>query len=54
MGSRQHLRAGFEPIARHILLIAGPGVCSSDLRTLRYEKIRRPIHPLDEGLGPDA
>jgi microcystin degradation protein MlrC len=28
--SRQHFRAGFEPFARHIVLVSGPGVCSSD------------------------
>ena len=29
--SRQHFRAGFEPIARHIVLCDGDGVTSSDL-----------------------
>lgn len=48
IGSRQHFRAAFEPIARHVLLVAGPGVCSSDMSAFRYRKIRRPIYPLDE------
>jgi len=45
--SRQHFRAGFEAIARHIFLIAGPGVCSSDYSVFRYERIVRPMYPLD-------
>ena len=32
--SRQHFRAGFEPIARHIVLCDGDGCTSSDLRAL--------------------
>lgn len=45
--SRQHFRAGFGPIARHIVLIAGPGVCSSDYSAFPFENLRRPIYPLD-------
>ena len=45
--SRQHFRAGFEPIARHIVLVAGPGVCSSDYALFPFRKLRRPIYPLD-------
>ena len=29
--SRQHFRAGFEPIARHIVMCDGDGCCASDL-----------------------
>ena len=47
LASRQHFRAGFEPLAAHILLAEGPGVCTSDLTALRFEKLTRPIHPLD-------
>lgn len=50
IGSRQHFRAGFEPIARHILLVAGPGVCRSEMSAFRYQRLRRPMYPLD----PDA
>ena len=45
--SRQHFRAGFAPIARHVVLIAGPGVCSSDYDLFPFENLRRPIYPLD-------
>ena len=45
--SRQHFRAGFEPIARHIVLVAGPGVCSSDYSLFPFKHLARPIYPLD-------
>jgi len=45
--SRQHFRAGFGPIARHIVLVAGPGVCSSDYSLFPFENLRRPIYPLE-------
>ena len=47
--SRQHFRAAFEPIARHIVEVAGPGVCSSDYGLFPFERLRRPIYPLDPG-----
>ncbi len=46
--SRQHFRAGFEPIAKHIVLVAGPGVCSSDYSQFPFRNLPRPIYPLDE------
>jgi microcystin degradation protein MlrC len=45
--SRQHFRAGFEPIAAHIEMVAGPGVCTSDYHSLPFERLARPIYPLD-------
>ncbi|MGE0799641.1 MAG: M81 family metallopeptidase [Lautropia sp.] len=45
--SRQHFRAGFEPIAKHIVLVAAPGVCSSDYSMFPFQTIPRPIYPLD-------
>lgn len=48
--SRQHFRAGFEPIAKEIVLVAGPGVCSSDYGLFPFRNLRRPIFPLDEDL----
>lgn len=45
--SRQHFRAAFEPVARHIVLVAGPGVCSSDYAQFDFKAVRRPIYPLD-------
>ena len=46
--SRQHFRAGFEPIAKTILMAAGPGVCSSDYEQFPFRNLRRPMYPLDE------
>jgi microcystin degradation protein MlrC len=49
--SRQHFRAGFEPIARHIVLCDGDGVTSSDLQLFTYEKRRRPLYPFESDLA---
>ncbi len=46
--SRQHYRAAFENIAKHIVELAGPGVCSSDYNTFPFKNLSRPIYPLDE------
>ena len=45
--SRQHFRAGFQPIAKTILMCAGPGVCSSDYGQFPFARVQRPIYPLD-------
>jgi len=45
--SRQHFRAGFEPIARHIVLCDGDGVTSSDLALFDYRRRRRPLYPFE-------
>jgi microcystin degradation protein MlrC len=45
--SRIHYRAGFKPIASHVVECAGDGVTNADLSVYRYEKLRRPIYPLD-------
>lgn len=45
--SRQHFRATFEGIAKHIVLAAGPGVCSSDYSQFKFIKLKRPIYPID-------
>lgn len=45
--SRQHFRATFESIARHIILAAGPGVCSSDYSHFDFQNLKRPIFPID-------
>ena len=50
--SRQHFRAGFEPIARHIVLAAGPGVCSSDYSQFHFRHLPRPIYPLNMDTEP--
>jgi microcystin degradation protein MlrC len=48
--SRQHFRAGFEPIARHIVLCDGDGVTSSDLRLFTYRRRPRPLFPFERDL----
>lgn len=45
--SRQHFRAGFGPLARHVVLVSGPGVCSSDYGLFPFKHLTRPIYPLD-------
>jgi microcystin degradation protein MlrC len=52
--SRQHFRAGFEPIAKHIVLVDGVGVTASDYSLFPFDKVRRPIFPLDPDTPMDA
>jgi microcystin degradation protein MlrC len=46
--SRQHFRAGFEPIARHIVMCDGDGCTSSDLRLFHYRNRRKPLYPFEQ------
>jgi microcystin degradation protein MlrC len=48
--SRVHWRAGLGPLAKAVVECAGTGVCTSDYAQLRFERVRRPVYPLD----PDA
>ena len=41
-------RADFEPMARDIVFVEAGGIHASDLRTLPYTNVRRPIWPLDD------
>ncbi|MCC6194335.1 MAG: M81 family metallopeptidase [Burkholderiales bacterium] len=45
--SRIHYRAGFKPIAAHVVECAGVGVTNADLSVYPYRKLTRPIFPLD-------
>ena len=45
--SRIHYRAGFKPIAKQIVECSGIGVTGSDYSQFKFEKVRRPIYPLD-------
>jgi microcystin degradation protein MlrC len=45
--SRIHYRAGFKPIASHIVECQGEGVTNADLSVYRYARVKRPIFPLD-------
>ena len=48
--SRVHWRAGLGPLAKAVVECAGTGVCTSDYAQLKFERVRRPVYPLD----PDA
>ena len=45
--SRVHWRAGLGPLAKAIVECAGTGVCTSDYSQLKFERVRRPVYPLD-------
>jgi len=45
--SQQHFRAGFEHLAGEIIRCDTPGATSSNLDTMPFERIQRPIWPLD-------
>ncbi|HRH85967.1 MAG TPA: M81 family metallopeptidase [Rubrivivax sp.] len=45
--SRIHWRAGMGHLARAVVECAGVGVCTSDYGQHRFERLRRPIYPLD-------
>ena len=45
--SRLHFRAGFAPIARHIVPVTTAGVCSEAIAEFPFRRLRRPIYPLD-------
>jgi microcystin degradation protein MlrC len=45
--SSQHFRAGFEPLAAHILTADSPGLTTLDLTTFPYRRVERPVWPLD-------
>lgn len=45
--SRIHYRAGFKPIASHIVECHGEGVTNADMAVYRYTRLARPSYPLD-------
>jgi microcystin degradation protein MlrC len=45
--SRVHWRAGFKPVAKAVVDLAGQGVTTSDYSILDFKKLRRPMYPLD-------
>jgi microcystin degradation protein MlrC len=45
--SRMYCRPSFVPIGRGLVECDSRGVCSSDYGLFRFEKVRRPIYPLD-------
>ncbi len=46
--SAHHFRAAFAPMASQVLVVdSGGGLTSNDFRAFPFERVRRPIHPLD-------
>ena len=45
--SPHQFRAGFEPIARHIVMCDGDGCTASDLKLFKYTRVKRPLYPFD-------
>lgn len=45
--SRIHWRAGMAHLAKAVVECAGVGVCTSDYSQHRFERLRRPVYPLD-------
>ena len=45
--SRVHWRAGLRALAGAVVECAGTGVCTSDYALLNFQRLRRPIYPLD-------
>jgi len=45
--SRVHWRAGLGDLAREVVECAGVGVTTSDYSLLKFERVRRPVFPLD-------
>src|SRR5205085_8856878 len=46
--SMQHFRAAFEPIAREVILVDTGALCSEHYTPELFDKVRRPVWPLDE------
>jgi microcystin degradation protein MlrC len=49
--SQQHFRAGFEHLAGTIIRADTPGSTSSNLNTMPFKRLRRPVWPFDEDTG---
>jgi microcystin degradation protein MlrC len=45
--SAVHFRAAFQDIARETIIADGPGLTASDLTRFPYQRIRRPMFPID-------
>lgn len=45
--SMQHFRAAFEPIAARVIVCDSGALCTPDLARLPYQKVPRPVFPLD-------
>ena len=46
--SAHHFRAAFAPIASEVIVVdSGGGLTSRNYKQLAYQKVRRPVYPLD-------
>ena len=50
--SAVHFRADLGPLASHIFDADTPGIHRPDFSAFRYEKLRRPMYPLDDVARP--
>ena len=48
--SAQHFRAAFEPIAGAVIVCDSGALCAPDCSVLPYQKVPRPIFPLDQAI----
>lgn len=46
--SMQHFHAAFAPLARRVIYTSTPGAHPFDLRSIPYQRVRRPLWPLDD------
>lgn len=46
--SAAHFRAAFEPIATKVIEVDAPGISSPKLDSFPYERLRRPMYPLEK------
>ncbi|MFJ8234969.1 M81 family metallopeptidase [Ureibacillus sp. NPDC094379] len=52
--SSQHFRAAYESIATEIITVDSPGLSTLQLDQFDYQKLRRPIYPLDKEIQLDS
>jgi len=52
--SRGHFRADFEPIAQTIIEVDAPGAANPNLERFEFQRVRRPIWPLDRDMEWDG
>lgn len=43
-------QAAYGDIAKRVMYVDTPGICTANLHTLPYKNVRRPIFPLDKSL----
>jgi microcystin degradation protein MlrC len=50
--SPEGFRQDYEPFSAGILYCGAPGCAAPDLHRVRYERVTRPLFPLDDVLDP--